>query len=199
MPISAILVGGRRSSVVPLVHEAFDWQHGVFLGSIMASETTAAAAGAVGKLRRDPFAMLPFCGYNMADYLGHWLDMGNGVDADKLPKIFYVNWFRKDAEGRWLWPGFGENSRVIAWVMERVAGKGQATKTPIGMVPEPGAINTDGLDVADDDMAELLRVDVDEWRREVPSIEEHYANLGERLPDSLRDELAGLEKRLSAV
>jgi len=199
VPISAILVGGRRSSVVPLVHESFDWQHGVFLGSIMASETTAAAAGAVGQLRRDPFAMLPFCGYNMADYLGHWLEMGAGAGADRLPKLFYVNWFRKDADGRWLWPGFGDNSRVIAWVMERVAGTGEAVETAIGMVPAPGAISTAGLDVADDDMAELLRVDVDEWRREVPSIEEHYAKLGERLPGALHDELAGLEKRLSGI
>jgi len=199
VPISAILVGGRRSSVVPLVHEAFNWQHGVFLGSIMASETTAAAAGAVGKLRRDPFAMLPFCGYNMADYLGHWLDVGKATDADKLPKLFYVNWFRKTAEGRWLWPGFGENSRVVAWVIGRVTGQAEATETPIGMVPAPGAISTAGLAMPDDDMTELLRVDVEEWRREVPSIEEHYANLGERLPDALRDELAALEKRLSAV
>ena len=199
VPISAILVGGRRSSVVPLVHESFDWQHGVFLGSIMASETTAAAAGAVGQLRRDPFAMLPFCGYNMADYLGHWLEMGAGAGADRLPKLFYVNWFRKDADGRWLWPGFGDNSRVIAWVMERVAGTGEAVETAIGMVPAPGAISTAGLDVADDDMAELLRVDVDEWRREVPSIEEHYAKLGERLPGALHDELAGLEKRLTGI
>ncbi len=199
VPISAILVGGRRSTVVPLVHESFDWQHGVFLGSIMASETTAAAAGAVGKLRRDPFAMLPFCGYNMADYLGHWLEMGGNGNADKMPKLFYVNWFRKDADGRWLWPGFGENSRVIAWVMDRVAGTGEAMETAIGMVPTAGAINTDGLDLTDDDMAELLRVDVEEWRREVPSIEEHYTNLGERVPDALRDQLAALEKRLSGV
>jgi phosphoenolpyruvate carboxykinase (GTP) len=199
VPISAILVGGRRSSVVPLVHESFDWRHGVFLGSIMASETTAAAAGAVGKLRRDPFAMLPFCGYNMADYLGHWLDMGRDAAPGTLPKLFYVNWFRKDADGRWLWPGFGENSRVIAWVIERVMGKGEAVQTPIGLVPAPGAISTDGLEVAPEDMDELLRVDVDEWRREVPSIEEHYANLGERVPEGLRDELTALEKRLSAT
>jgi phosphoenolpyruvate carboxykinase (GTP) len=198
VPISAILVGGRRSTVVPLVHESFDWRHGVFLGSIMASETTAAQAGAVGKLRRDPFAMLPFCGYNMADYLGHWLDMGEGVDPEKLPKLFYVNWFRKGADGRWLWPGFGENSRVIAWVIERVMGKGEAVDTPIGRLPAPGAISTEGLDVRPDDMDELLRVDVEEWRQEVPSIEEHYANLGERLPNGLRDELTALEKRLSS-
>ena len=138
VPISAILFGGRRSSVVPLVTEAFDWQHGVFLGSIMASETTAAAAGAVGKLRRDPFAMLPFCGYNMADYLAHWLEIGKATDATKLPKIFYVNWFRKDADGRWLWPGFGENSRVLEWVFERCDGEGEAVDTPIGQgAPRP--------------------------------------------------------------
>jgi len=197
--ISAILVGGRRSSVVPLVNEAFDWRHGVFLGSIMASETTAAQAGAVGKLRRDPFAMLPFCGYNMADYLAHWLDIGDATTADKLPRIFYVNWFRKDADGKFLWPGFGENSRVLAWVIERVLGRGEAVESPIGMLPAPGAISTDGLDLTDADMAELLRVDVDEWRREVPSIDEHFAGLGERLPPALRDELAALEKRLGSA
>ena len=197
VPISAILFGGRRSSVVPLVTEAFDWQHGVFLGSIMASETTAAAAGAVGKLRRDPFAMLPFCGYNMADYLGHWLKIGKATDAAKLPKIFYVNWFRKDADGRWLWPGFGENSRVLEWVFKRCNGEGEAVDTPIGRLPADGAINTDGLDVSPADMAELLRVDADDWRAEVPSIEEHYAFLGDRLPHALRDELQALEKRLS--
>ena len=199
VPISAILFGGRRSSVVPLVNEALDWQHGVFLGSIMSSETTAAQAGAVGKLRRDPFAMLPFCGYNMADYLGHWLDVGRAGDPDKLPKLFYVNWFRKDADGRWLWPGFGENSRVLAWVCERVSGRGEAVETPIGLLPAAGAVPTDGLDVSADDMDELLRVDVEEWRREVPSIEEHFANLGERLPDALRDELVAMEKRLSTA
>ena len=198
MPISAILFGGRRSSVVPLVHESFDWQHGVFLGSIMASETTAAQAGAVGNLRRDPFAMLPFCGYNMADYLGHWLDIGAAADADKLPKLFYVNWFRKSPEGKWLWPGFGENSRVLAWVFDRVDGKPVDAETPIGMLPADGAIDISGLDVTAEAMAELLRVDVEEWRAEVPSIEELYAKLGERLPEELRDELADLEKRLTA-
>ncbi|MEW6154576.1 MAG: phosphoenolpyruvate carboxykinase (GTP) [Actinomycetota bacterium] len=198
VPISAILFGGRRSSVVPLVHEAFDWQHGVFLGSIMASETTAAQAGAVGKLRRDPFAMLPFCGYNMGDYLGHWLDIGRSADTEKLPRLYYVNWFRKSPEGRWLWPGFGENSRVLKWVFERITGSGEGVKTAIGVLPADGALDVEGLDVAPDDLAELLRVDVAEWRRELPSIAEHYASLGERLPAALGDELTALETRLTA-
>jgi phosphoenolpyruvate carboxykinase (GTP) len=196
VPISAILFGGRRSTVVPLITEAFDWQHGVFMGSIMASETTAAAAGAVGKLRRDPFAMLPFCGYNMADYLGHWLKMGRQGDAAKLPRIFYVNWFRKDAEGNFLWPGYGENSRVLEWVFERCSGGGSAIDTPIGILPGPGAIPAQGLEVSDGDMEELLRVDVEGWRQELPSIQEHFDTLGERLPAELFDELAELEKRL---
>jgi phosphoenolpyruvate carboxykinase (GTP) len=199
VPISAILFGGRRSSVVPLVQEARSWQQGVFLGSIMASETTAAAAGAVGKLRRDPFAMLPFCGYNMGDYLGQWLHIGASADPAKLPKLFYVNWFRKSPEGKWLWPGFGENSRVLAWIFDRVAGTAEAVETPVGLVPAVGGIDTDGLDMAPDDMAELLRVDPEEWRAEAPSIEEHYASLGERLPIELRDELQALEKRLAAA
>jgi phosphoenolpyruvate carboxykinase (GTP) len=197
VPISAILFGGRRSSVVPLITEAFDWQHGVFLGSIMASETTAAAAGAVGKLRRDPFAMLPFCGYNMADYFGHWLSMSGRTDPSNLPKLFYVNWFRKDADGRWLWPGFGENSRVLEWVFERCAGTGQAVDTPIGRLPVKGAIPSAGLDVSGADMDKLLAVDADEWKAELPLIEEHYAIFGDRLPPALRDELEALRKRLS--
>ncbi|MGH2721488.1 MAG: phosphoenolpyruvate carboxykinase (GTP) [Actinomycetota bacterium] len=196
VPISAILFGGRRASVVPLVTEAFDWEHGVFLGSIMASETTAAQAGAVGNVRRDPFAMLPFCGYNMADYLGHWLDLGAKADASKLPRIFYVNWFRKNANGRFLWPGFGENSRVLAWVCRRVAGTAEASETPIGLVPGPKALDVAGLDVADEDLATLLTVDPDEWRAEVPGIREHYALLGDRLPAALAEELEKLEKRL---
>jgi phosphoenolpyruvate carboxykinase (GTP) len=199
VPISAILFGGRRSSVIPLVHESFSWQHGVFLGSIMASETTAAQAGAVGNLRRDPFAMLPFCGYNMADYLGHWLDVGKAAaDQSKLPKLYYVNWFRKSPEGKWLWPGFGENSRVLAWIFGRITGSAEAVETVIGNLPAPGALDTTGLDVDDAAMAELLRVDVEDWRAEVPSIEEHYAKLGERLPVALKDELQALEKRLSS-
>jgi phosphoenolpyruvate carboxykinase (GTP) len=197
VPIDAILFGGRRSTVVPLVTEAFDWQHGVFLGSIMASETTAAQSGAVGKLRRDPFAMLPFCGYNMADYLGHWLEIGRSTDASKLPRIFYVNWFRKDESGKFLWPGFGENSRVLEWVFERCAGRGEAVETPIGNVPTPTALPLEGLDVSADDLAELLKVSPDDWKAEVPSIEEHYQFLGDRLPAELREELQKLQQRLS--
>jgi len=198
VPISAVLFGGRRGSVVPLVWEAFDWQHGVFLGSIMASETTAAAAGAVGNLRRDPFAMLPFCGYNMADYFGHWLKIGaEASDPAVLPRIFYVNWFRKAEDGRWLWPGYGDNSRVLEWIFERVAGRGEAVDTPIGRVPAPGAIDISGMDITSEDMAALLAVEAAEWRAEVPLIQEHFERFGDRLPDALRDELTALEKRLA--
>jgi phosphoenolpyruvate carboxykinase (GTP) len=197
VPIDAILFGGRRASVVPLVFESRDWQHGVFLGSIMASETTAAAAGAVGNLRRDPFAMLPFCGYNMADYFGHWLEIGESADPEKLPRIFYVNWFRKGEDGTFLWPGYGENSRVLEWVFERVSGRGEAVETPIGLVPAPGAIDTDGLDVSDEQMSKLLTVDETEWRDEVPRIREHFAKFSDRLPSELRAEIDQLERRLS--
>ena len=196
VPIDAILFGGRRASVVPLVFQSRDWDHGVFLGSIMASETTAAAVGAVGNLRRDPFAMLPFCGYNMADYFGHWLTFSEHHDQSKLPKIFYVNWFRKGEDGRWLWPGFGENSRVLEWVFERAAGRGEAEETPIGFIPADGAIDTSGLDVTAQDMAELLQVSTDDWRREVPLIREHYAQFGEHLPAKLAQEVDDLELRL---
>ena len=197
VPISAILFGGRRASAVPLVTESFDWAHGVFLGSILSSETTAAAAGAIGNLRRDPFAMLPFCGYNMADYFAHWLHIGKSTDESNLPRIYYVNWFRKDAEGRFLWPGFGENSRVLAWIVERTAGRGKATATPIGNVPSPGALDTHGLGVPDQDITELLRVDADEWRQEAPLIREYYARFGDRLPVELGEQLDALERRLS--
>ncbi len=196
VPISAILFGGRRESVVPLVFQSFDWQHGVFLGSIMASETTAAAAGQVGRLRRDPFAMLPFCGYNMGDYFGHWLRIGGEADPEKLPKIFYVNWFRKGKDGRWLWPGYGENSRVLEWVFERVSGRGEAVETPIGLVPAPGAIDISGTSVTREDMDELLRVDLDGWRAEVPLIREHFAQFGDRLPKELDAAVDDLERRL---
>ena len=196
VPIDAILFGGRRASVVPLVFQSRDWDHGVFLGSIMASETTAAATGAVGKLRRDPFAMLPFCGYNMADYFAHWLDVGASADPEKLPKIFYVNWFRKDVDGRWLWPGYGENSRVLSWVFDRAGGEGEAQETPIGFIPAPGSIDTDGLDVSAEDMDKLLAVDLDDWRAEVPSIREHYAQFGDKIPATLTAELDRLEQQL---
>ena len=196
VPISAILFGGRRATTVPLVFEAFDWQHGTFIGSIASSERTAAAAGTVGELRRDPMAMLPFCGYNMGDYFAHWLEMGKNTDTSKLPKIFYVNWFRKDGDGGWLWPGFGENSRVLKWIVERVSGKGQAVETPIGYLPTDGAIDTSGLDVTDDQMSELLNVNVEEWLNEIASIREHYARFEETLPEALSDELAALEARL---
>ncbi len=197
VPISAILFGGRRATTVPLVTEAFDWQHGVFMGSTMGSETTAAATGAVGKLRRDPFAMLPFCGYNMADYFRHWLEVGASHDAKKLPRLYYVNWFRKSADGKFLWPGFGDNSRVLAWAFERCAGRAEAVDTAIGRLPAPGSLPVDGLKVTDDDLAELLSVDEDAWRAEVPLIEEHYAIFGDRLPTQLSDELEELQKRLS--
>jgi len=195
VPIDAMLFGGRRSTAVPLVNEAYDWQHGVFLGSIMSSETTAAAAGAVGTLRRDPFAMLPFCGYHMADYFRHWLEIGRR-DGAKLPKIFYVNWFRKDANGRFLWPGFGDNSRVIAWVFRRCDDSAEVVDTPIGRLPAPGALDTDGLDLPAEDLQALLEVDPGEARTELASIREHLARFGDRLPDELRAQLEALDRRL---
>ena len=197
VPIDAILFGGRRSTVVPLVHEARDWEHGVFLGSIMGSETTAAAAGAVGKLRRDPFAMLPFCGYHMGDYFAHWLRIGEREGA-VLPKVFYVNWFRKDpSDGHWLWPGFGENARVLEWVFRRCEGKADAADTPIGRVPTPEALDTDGLDIDPADLEEvLLHVDADEWLAEIEPIREFYAQFGDKLPDALNRQLDALEQRL---
>jgi len=196
VPIDAILFGGRRASVIPLVFQSFDWEHGVFLGSTMSSETTAAAAGAVGNLRRDPFAMLPFCGYNMADYFNHWLELGATLEPAKLPKIFYVNWFRKGDDGRWLWPGYGENSRVLEWVFERVAGRGDAETTAIGYVPTKSALNVEGLAIDERDLDELLTVNVDEWRAEVPSIKEHFAQFGDRLPAALHAQVDALAQRL---
>jgi phosphoenolpyruvate carboxykinase (GTP) len=196
VPISAILFGGRRATNVPLVTESFDWDHGVFLGSIMSSETTAAQTGAVGKLRFDPFAMLPFCGYNMGDYFQHWLEIGER-DGARLPKLFWVNWFRKGEDGKFLWPGFGDNSRVLKWVVERVHGRGEASDTPIGRVPAPGALDTSGLDISEPVMAELLAVEPASWRAELPQIEEHFAGIGDTLPAKLADELTGLDKRLA--
>ncbi|MDQ3294787.1 MAG: phosphoenolpyruvate carboxykinase domain-containing protein, partial [Actinomycetota bacterium] len=197
VPISAILFGGRRATNVPLVTEAFDWEHGVFLGSIMSSETTAAQAGAVGKLRFDPFAMLPFCGYNMGDYFRHWLEIGEASDAEKLPKLFWVNWFRKGDDGSFLWPGFGDNSRVVKWVLERVEGSGDAVDTAIGRLPAPDAIDTSGLAIGEAQLAELLEVDADGWRAELPQLAEHLDSIGERLPTELREQLDSLEKRLA--
>ena len=196
VPIDAILFGGRRASVIPLIFQSRNWDHGVFLGSILSSETTAAATGAVGKLRRDPFAMLPFCGYNMADYFAHWLTFSERFDEDKLPKIFYVNWFRKGTDGRWLWPGYGENSRVLEWVFERTAGRGDAVETPIGFVPSMSALNVEGLNVTAADMSELLTVHNDEWRHEVPRIREHFAEFGDELPAKLHAEVDRLEAKL---
>jgi phosphoenolpyruvate carboxykinase (GTP) len=197
VPIDAFLFGGRRATVVPLVTEAFDWDHGVFMGSIMGSEKTAAAAGKVGELRFDPMAMLPFCGYNMADYFAHWLEIGRREGAE-LPKVFMVNWFRKDEGGRFLWPGFGENSRVLAWVFERCDDKVGAEETPIGLVPSADALDTAGLDVTPNGMAKLLEVDAEEWMAQLPQLKEHYAMFGDRLPTELREQLQALEKRLRA-
>ena len=196
VPIDAILFGGRRASVIPLIFQSRSWDHGVFLGSILSSETTAAATGAVGRLRRDPFAMLPFCGYNMADYFAHWLTFSDRFDESKLPKIFYVNWFRKGGDGRWLWPGYGENSRVLEWVFERTAGRGDAVETPIGFVPSTTALNVEGLNVTEADMSELLTVHHHEWRDEVPRIREHFATFGHDLPKKLHDEVDRLEANL---
>ena len=195
VPIDIFIFGGRRSTVVPLVHEAYDWDHGVFIGSIAASETTAANIGAVGNLRRDPFAMKPFCGYNMGDYFNHWLTMGDRL-GEHAPKIFYVNWFRKNADGKWLWPGFGENSRALIWMCERVEGKAGAVETPIGFLPGEGDMNIDGLDVPPEDLKELLNVDIDAWKAELPDIDSHYEQFGDRLPERLKVQLRKLKERL---
>jgi phosphoenolpyruvate carboxykinase (GTP) len=197
VPISAILFGGRRRTTVPLVTQAFDWAHGVFLGSIMASETTAAQAGAVGKLRFDPMAMLPFCGYNMADYFGHWLRVGSRGKAENLPQIFFVNWFRRDEDGRFLWPGYGENSRVLKWVFERVDGSAKAVETPIGFLPTPADLDTSGLSVNAADLDTILSVDVTGWREAIPQIREHYAAFGPKLPNQLMESLDSLDKSLA--
>jgi phosphoenolpyruvate carboxykinase (GTP) len=195
VPIDAILFGGRRASVVPLVTEAEDWNQGTFLGSIMASEKTAAAADAKGDIRRDPMAMLPFCGYHMGDYFAHWLKMGEKGGAN-MPKIFYVNWFRKSPEGKFIWPGFAENSRVLKWIFERCDGTVQAVDTPIGKMPAPGSIDTNGLDVPPETMAELTKVDTEGWKSELPLIREHFATFGSKLPKALSEQLDALERRL---
>ncbi|NLA35700.1 MAG: phosphoenolpyruvate carboxykinase (GTP) [Actinobacteria bacterium] len=197
VPISAILFGGRRATNVPLVTEARDWQHGVFLGSIMSSEKTAAAAGTIGEVRFDPFAMLPFMGYNVGDYIKHWLEIGEATEADKLPKLFWVNWFRKDENGKFMWPGYGDNSRVLKWVLERIEGQADSVETAIGNVPTIESIDRSGLEIDDDLMSKILEVNNDAWRGEVALIEGHFDFIGERLPSEMRDELADLEKRLS--
>jgi phosphoenolpyruvate carboxykinase (GTP) len=199
VPISAIFFGGRRRTTVPLVQQAFDWEHGVFLGSVMASETTAAASGAVGQLRFDPMAMLPFCGYDMGSYFAHWLKIGTSTPADKLPQIFFVNWFRRDEDGRFLWPGYGENSRVLKWAFERVIGTADAVKTPIGYLPTTDALDVTGLDISADDLHTLLSVDVDGWQAALPQIEAHFAQFGNRLPEELNHQLDALRSRLAAV
>ena len=197
VPISAILFGGRRATNVPLVTEAHSWEHGVFLGSIISSEKTAAAAGTVGEVRFDPFAMLPFIGYNVGDYFAHWLEMGAGADPEKLPRMYWVNWFRKDADGGFMWPGFGDNSRILKWVMERLDGTAEAEPNAIGLAPGPNSIDRNGLNLTDDDMAALLAVDDDAWQDEADLIEQHYARVGERLPEELQSQLADLRRRLS--
>jgi len=196
VPISAILFGGRRADTIPLVNEAFDWQHGVFLGATLSSEKTAAAAGGLGEVRRDPMAMLPFIGYNVGDYFQHWISLGKDADASKLPKIFYVNWFRRGDDQRFLWPGFGENSRVLKWVIERIEGTATAAETPIGRVPAPDQIDLTGLDISAEDVSASLAVDVAEWQAEIPLIQQWFDKIGDALPTSMHDELDALKQRL---
>jgi phosphoenolpyruvate carboxykinase (GTP) len=196
VPIDAFLFGGRRASVIPLVTESFDWKHGVYLGATMSSETTAAATGAVGQLRFDPMAMLPFCGYNMGDYFQHWLNIGETKGA-VLPKIFYVNWFRKDEDGNFLWPGFGENSRILEWVFRRCEGKGDVSETPLGLLPPASDLDLTGLEISDEAMEELLSVDDDAVREQLPQVEQHLAKFGDSLPQEIRDQFEALKSRLS--
>jgi phosphoenolpyruvate carboxykinase (GTP) len=196
VPISAILFGGRRKTTIPLVTQSRDWQHGVFMGATLSSETTAAATGAVGVVRRDPMAMLPFIGYNAGDYFAHWINVGKGADASKLPEIFYVNWFRRDADGGFLWPGFGENSRVLKWVVDRLEGTTGTVETAIGLVPTAGALDIDGLNMTLDQVQAALAVDPEEWKAEIPLIEEWFDKIGDTVPTSLRDELDSLKLRL---
>ena len=198
VPISAIIFGGRRKTTIPLVMQSRSWTHGVFMGATLSSETTAAATGAVGVVRRDPFAMLPFIGYHAGDYFAHWLSMTKRTEESKLPKIFYVNWFRRDRDGGFLWPGYGENSRVLKWVINRINGDVDAVETPIGLAPKPEDFDIDGLAITSEQVREANRVDLDEWRAELPLIEEWFAKIGKKLPEALKDELAGLKKRIGA-
>jgi len=199
VPLDVILFGGRRATNVPLVVEATDWSHGVFLGATISSERTAAAEGTLGELRRDPFAMLPFCGYNMGDYFAHWLKMGRAVRFDKAPRIFQVNWFRRGSDGRFLWPGFGDNARVIDWIIRRIEGEVGAVDSPIGRLPKIEDLNLEGADVTDEDLAELFSVDTASWSREADSTEEFFATFGDRLPAALTTELASLRYRLASA
>ncbi len=196
VPISAIFFGGRRATTIPLVTESRDWQHGVFMGATLSSEKTAAAAGTVGEVRRDPMAMLPFIGYHAGDYFNHWTTLGKNADATKLPRIFYVNWFRRGEDKRFLWPGFGENSRVLKWAIERIEGKAGALDTPVGWVPRAEDLDLSGLDASTEDIAAALAVDAEEWKAELPLIEEWFDKIGDKLPTSLRDELEALRQRL---
>jgi phosphoenolpyruvate carboxykinase (GTP) len=196
VPISAILFGGRRKTTVPLVTQANDWQHGVFIGATLGSEQTAAAEGKVGTVRRDPMAMLPFIGYNVGDYMQHWIDIGKNSDESKLPKVFFVNWFRRGDDGRFLWPGFGENSRVLKWIVERVEGKASGKTTPIGIVPTAEDLDLEGLDADPDDVRDALTVNAEEWRDELPLIEEWFEFVGEKLPTGIKDEFDALKHRL---
>jgi phosphoenolpyruvate carboxykinase (GTP) len=198
VPISAILFGGRRAKVVPLVYEALNWQHGIFMGSIVSSETTAAATGKVGKVRHDPFAMLPFCGYNMGDYFAHWLKIGNKAEVSKLPKIFYINWFRKDDNGEFLWPGYGENIRVLKWIFYRTNDKDSAIKTPIGYLPKLDSIDISDMDFPIDNLKELLRIDSELWLEDAKDIREFYSIFGKKLPNELLKEVKMLEDRLKS-
>ena len=196
MPISAILFGGRRASVVPLVYQSFSWQHGTFLGSSVASETTAAASGQVGKLRHDPFAMLPFCGYHMGDYFNHWLEMGKKTKQDLLPKIFYVNWFKKNEDGKFVWPGFGENIRVLKWIFGRCNGKEEAEETPIGYLPKQEDLDLEGLSLTSEDTKELLKLDNKQWLEEVDEMRSYLSQFKPNLPNGIEEELNQLEDRL---
>ncbi|HAJ04052.1 MAG TPA: phosphoenolpyruvate carboxykinase, partial [Brevundimonas sp.] len=196
VPIDAILFGGRRASAVPLVTEAFDWEHGVFLGSTVASEGTAAAENKVGELRRDPFAMLPFCGYNMGDYFAHWLAMGKKSDPAKLPRFYFVNWFRKGSDGKFVWPGFGDNARVLKWISERLNGEAEAVRTPVGHVPTRESLDLDGLELSEADLATLLDVDVEVWTEEASRIPAFFETFEDRMPRALWDQLKALEQRL---
>jgi phosphoenolpyruvate carboxykinase (GTP) len=197
VPISAFIFGGRRARLAPLVYEAMSWQHGVYVAATMASETTAAITGAVGVTRRDPMAMLPFCGYNMGDYFGHWLEMGKNIPHP--PRIFHVNWFRKGADGKFLWPGYGENARVLKWMLERIEGKAAATETPIGAVPTANAITLDGINVSRETMDELLRVEPADWAKEHADVGDFFTKFGDRLPEEISEEHNRLGERLQRM